>query len=78
MSEMWEELKGFVRKGEYYLQDTEEHLAILLARKLDAERRKEIVAAIDVAVEQSTAGDVGSAPAAESVDTTAAKPAKGK
>ena len=50
MSIVWDELKKFARAGEALFENIEEHVAILLARKLDDDRRKEIVAAIDVAV----------------------------
>ena len=61
---LWEDLKGYVRQGENFVEGLPEHFAVLLARHMDAERRKQLetdIAAIDAPVEavvESTPVDV--------------------
>jgi hypothetical protein len=46
----WEKLKTYARQGETFVEGVEEHVAVLLARHMDAERRAQLetdVAAID-------------------------------
>ena len=54
-------LKKYMQRGESFIETSEEHLAILLARHLDAERRAQLeadVAAIDAPVSIADSGNV--------------------
>jgi hypothetical protein len=65
----WSFLKRYMQRGEAFIEGNEEHLAVLLARHLDAERRAQLetdVAAIDatVSVVERPADPVADAPPA--------------
>lgn len=57
----WSFLKRYVQRGEAFIEGNEEHLAVLLARHMDAERRAQLetdVVAIDAPVTIADSGNV--------------------
>ena len=74
---VWDELKAFANEGEQFFENVEEHVVILLARKLDADRRAAMVAAIEEvaadpapASDPAPAGDTGQQAPADTTTTT--------